>query len=75
VTKRISCRVVRTVPLANGNCTFRYVSHKYNKVVDAAGESDKRGDTVNSVTYTSRLNISSVSFDIAAVGQALDCYI
>jgi hypothetical protein len=77
MTKRISCRVVKSVPLSRVGRTFR----------PAAGSDDRRrpvdaGLTANvpttgparALTYTNRSGRAKISSDNAGIGRILDCY-
>lgn len=90
MTKRISCKVVRSVPLGKnsgypGNCYFartrnaaHYVSEdSYSAItVKTASEPafsiDVKGNC-DSVTYTNRLEVTSLSADDSSAGLNLNC--
>ncbi len=65
--KRISCRVIRSIPLGRSGDAHRHASrpdHKHSKISDTAA-----------LTYTDRLDGTKVSFDEASAAQILDLYV
>lgn len=76
MTKRILCRVVRSVPFTKDSDAWLEINQSDNKC-------HKFGDTVtvdvrvrhrsNPVTYTGQGDISRVSVDAALLGQILNC--
>ena len=74
MVKRISCRVVGSVPLGRGSGRRRHISY-------SQGEHHKTGIRVasdaawanNSVVYTSRLVTVRESVNDGFTGQILDC--
>jgi len=88
--KRISCNVIRTIPLSKSSCELRPISRsndKSHKISDAAGTPNTkkcvRESTANaqfkhsgnSVTYTNRLDITRMSIDNGLTAQMLDFYV
>jgi len=73
--KRISCRVVDSVPLSRNSIALRRTSRSDDK-------GRKSGDAItanasgpgNSVVYTGRLGITRKFADDSLIGQILDCY-
>ena len=76
MVKRISCRVISSVPLSKSRSISRRSSRSDDK-------RRKIGDTVaanvsgpgNSVAYTDRLGITGSFVDDGLRGQILDCYV
>ncbi len=88
--KRISCTVIRTIPLSKSSCELRHKSRssdKSHKMSDAAGTPNTKKcvwepaanaqarHTNNSVTYTDRLNITRMSINDGLTAQVLDIYV
>ena len=74
--KRVSCRVVSSVPLGKGSRRLRPISHsndEHRKLADAAPVD--AGRPGNSVVYTSQLVTVEESADDFLVGRILDCYV
>ncbi len=74
--KRVSCRVVSSVPLGKGSSRLRPISHsndEHSKRADAAPVD--AGRPGNSVVYTSQLVTVKESADDFLVGRILDCYV
>jgi len=75
MVKRISCRVIGSVPLIEGSGALRHSSrsndkhHKRSNTVTA-----NVSDPSNSVVHTGRLDITREFADDGLVGQILDCY-
>jgi len=82
MAKRISCRVVRTVPLSE-NCNTLLYAHRSNnkhpKADNIIAANVSRSKTHNLapgiLTYTGWLNIARVSAEDSPIGQILDCYV
>jgi len=77
VVKRISCRVVKSVPLSkSGDALWhaRRSNNKHRKISNIAGTDVGLRHTSDSFTYTGRRNTERVSID-DKLGQILDCYI
>ncbi len=88
--KRISCKVIRTIPLSQCGFELRHESRSNDKplnISNAAAENPNTEEYVwgsaanaqarhirNSVTYTDRLNITRMSIDDSLTAQALDLY-
>ena len=78
MAKKISCRVVRSVPLDGSGNMFRRANqsnNKHSETGDVTGVNIRRGDIGNSVIYTGGLNITRVSVNGYPTGQILDCYV
>ena len=78
MVKRISCRVIRTVPLGKSGDALRYVwgsSNKRHKVGDIVAVNITVRHADGSVTYASRFGIARVLIDNGPMGQILDCYV
>ena len=76
--KRISCRVVRSVPLGKSSDALRHVrqpGNEHHKISDAAAVNIHSRHNSTSVAYTRLLDITSVSIDNGLTGQILDCYV
>ena len=88
--KRISCKVIRTIPLSKCGVELRHASRSNDKphnisnasrtpntkkhVWESAANAQAR-DTNNSVTYTDRLNITRMSINDGLTAQVLDIYV
>lgn len=91
MTKKILCKVVRSVPLAKSSVSSLHASQSDNRrptfsdVVAGTPNApycvwepavDVRvRHTGNSVTYTNRLDVARVCIDDGLTGQLLDCYV
>ena len=89
MAKRISCRVVRTVPLSTSNEALRHVDGSNNKHpkadnVTAANVSRSRNSVrepktynlaLGILAYTGRLGTARVSVNDGPIGWILDCYV
>ena len=78
MTKKILCRVIKSVPLSRSIDAFRYVSppsNKHHKTGDGAAADVRQTENLASglETYTRRFDVT-VSVDDTR-GQILDCYI
>ncbi len=89
--KRISCRVIRTIPLSKCGVELRHASRsndKPHKISNAAARipntkeyvwgpaaNPQSRHTSNLVTYTDRLNITRMSIDDGLTAQVLDLYV
>ena len=74
MVKRISCRVVSSVPLGKSGA-LRYVgqSNDRHSGIGNAVAADA-GRPGNSVVYTAQLRVAGGVFDDCLVGRILDCY-
>jgi hypothetical protein len=68
--KRISCKVIRTIPLSQ--CGVEPNTKKY--VWESAANAQARR-TNNSFTYSDRLDITRMSIDDGLTAQVLDIYV
>ena len=82
MAKRISCIVVRTVPLSESCNALRYAhrsNNKHPKADNIVAANVSRSQTHNLapaiLTYTGWLDIAGVSVDDSLIGQILDCYV
>ena len=78
MVKRISCRVIRSVPLSESGEARPYASQSDNmhhEIDDVVASNIGLRHPHNSVTYTSRLDTARVCADDGPTGQILDCYI
>ena len=88
--KRISCKVIRTIPLSMCNRELRHESksnHKPHNISNASRTPNTKNNvwesaanaqarhTNNSVTYTDRLNITRMSINDGLTAQVLDIYV
>jgi len=89
--KRISCKVIRTIPLSQCGVELRHASSSNDKPINisntAAGNPNTKKCvwgpaanaqvrlTSNSVTYTDRLDITRMSIDDGLTSQVLDLYV
>lgn len=76
--KRISCRVVSSVPLDRSSDALRGArqpDNKHHKISNAAAVNIHAGHNSTVVTYTGRLDIAGVSIGDSPIGQILDCYV
>lgn len=88
--KRISCKVVRSIPLSKRRDEVRHASisnNKSHKFSDAAGipntkkyawepaATTQAKHTGYSVTYTDRLGLTRMPFDNDLTAQTLDFYV
>ncbi|HUU19172.1 MAG TPA: hypothetical protein VMW72_18620 [Sedimentisphaerales bacterium] len=89
--KRISCKVIRTIPLSRCGFELRHASmsndRSHNISDSAAGNPNTRKyvwepaanaqarHTSNSVTYTDRLDVTRMSNDDGLTAQVLDLYV
>ncbi len=88
--KRISCKVIRTIPLSMCSRELRHESssnHKPHNISNASRTANTKkyvwesaanaqaGHTNNSVTYTDRLNITRMSINDGLTVQVLDIYV
>jgi hypothetical protein len=76
--KRISCRVVRSVPLGESSEALRDARqsvNEYHRIGDAAAVNICARHNGTVVTYTGRLDIAGVSIGDGPIGQILDCYV
>ena len=76
--KRISCRVVRSVPLGKSSDALRHAGQpnsEHHKISNAAAVNIHAGHNGTAITYTGRLDIAGVSIVDSPTGQILDCYV
>ncbi|MHC4460076.1 MAG: hypothetical protein ACYS6W_14090 [Planctomycetota bacterium] len=76
--KRISCRVVRTVPLGRSSDALRHggqPGNEQHRIDDAATVNIYASHNGTFVTYTGRLDTAGVSMGDSPMGQILDCYV
>ncbi|HEW79451.1 MAG TPA: hypothetical protein ENH34_05775 [Phycisphaerales bacterium] len=76
MVKRISCKVVNSVPLAKRGGERRKAyrpnsEDRRNSNLAVKNVNIKKADP--SLTYTDRLNIAGVSIDSSQTGRILDC--
>ena len=71
MTKRISCKVVRSVPLGKNSGSPRYPD--FAKRVSYPAFNVQVTDICDSVTYTNRVELTSLSADDISAGLNLDC--
>ncbi len=88
--KRISCKIIRTIPLSMCSSELRHEGRSNDKphnisnasrtpkakkyVWEPAANAQAR-HTSNSVTYTDRLNITRMSINDSLTAQVLDIYV
>lgn len=78
MVKRISCRVVRSVPLDKADSILCYAAWPNNNPHDADDATAADGSfkyKSDSVSYTILSNIASASVDNSLTGQFVDCYV
>lgn len=76
--KRISCRVVRSIPLGKSSDALRHAgqpNNEYHRIGDAAAVNIRARQSSTPVTYTGRSDIAEVSIGDNPIGQILDCYV
>ena len=89
--KRISCKVIRTIPLSKSSSELRHASisnDKPHNISDtAAGIPNTKKwvwepaanaqdrHTSNQATYTDRLDITRMPIEEGLTAQVLDCYV
>jgi len=89
--KRISCKVIRTIPLSRCGVELRHESRSNDKPYNISNAAARTPNTKkyvwesavnvqarhtsNSVTYTDRLNITRISIDDGLTAQVLDLYV
>jgi hypothetical protein len=89
--KRISCKVIRTIPLNQCGFELRHASRSHDKPLNFSNAAARipntkkyiwepaanaqAGHTNNSVTYTDRLNITRMSINDGLTAQVLDLYV
>ncbi len=89
--KRISCKVIRTIPLSTNSSELRDASmsnDRSHNISDSASRTlttkkyiwepaanAQAGHTNNSVTYTDRLDITRMSINDGLTAQILDIYV
>ena len=81
MTKRISCKVVRSVPLGKSsgsprhpvNSRFKISNFKLSAIGSETAFNVHTRDNHNSVTYTSRAELARLSNGDGPAGQNLDC--
>jgi hypothetical protein len=87
--KRISCKVIRTIPLSKSIDDLRYTSRsndrshninntsrtpKTNKCVWETSTNPQVKDFSKSVVYTHRMNITRIPIDNGLTALKLNCY-
>jgi len=87
--KRISCKVIRTIPLSNSIDELRYASRsndksdninnatrtpKTNKSVWETTTNPRVKDFSKSVVYTHRMNTTRIPIDNGVTASKLNCY-
>jgi hypothetical protein len=73
--KIIPCRIVRTEPFGKSSNASHLASrsnHLYHKIGEVNPQCKTTNDTV---IYTRRLEITSISMDNNLAGDILDCYV
>ena len=78
MTKRILCRVVRSVPLADSSEARPGPNPAHNmsdKFMNATPTNVRSGLWRNWATYTGRGDVSAVSIESGPTGQILDCLV
>ena len=78
IVKKISCKVVRSVPLEHGRGRFEHWSRQDNDHRNSgqvASVNSHAGHISGSFTYTSRRGKLRISIDNNPAGQLLDCYL
>ena len=78
MVKKISCRVIRSVPLSESSKARLYASQSDNmhhEIDYIVASNIGMRHPHNSVTYTSRLDTARVRADDGSIGQILDCYV
>lgn len=76
--KRISCRVVRSVPLGRSSDALRHArqpNDEHHKIGDVVAVNIRARHNGTPVAYTGRLDIAGVSVGDSPIGQILDCYV
>lgn len=76
--KRISCRVVSSVPLGRSGDALRDArqpGNEHHEISNAAAENIHSRHNGTFVTYTDRFDIAGVSVGDSPIGQILDCYV
>ena len=81
MTKRISCKVIKSFPLVEAAKHSIHFNQPKNKrdhsdcVVDVNTELLRDVSTISDlISYTHSLGISKIALDSQMTGQALDCY-
>ncbi|MHC4666481.1 MAG: hypothetical protein ACYS9T_11105 [Planctomycetota bacterium] len=77
MTKRITCRIVRSVPLSKSADALRYASEPgagRQEVCDVAAKAEVR-HAGNRTTYSGRHGTARISKNDRATGRILDCYV
>ena len=76
MVKKISCRVVGSVPLGRSSSMIPRVSRSNDERLRPSDTADADVSSPgNSVLYTGRLGITREFFDGSVTGQILDCYV
>ena len=78
MTKRISCKVVRSVPLGKSSEVLRDANlfdNKHHNIGNIGVVDVQPGPTDNWVSYTGQLGRAKVSADNDPMGQILNCYV
>jgi hypothetical protein len=78
MTKRIPCRVVRSVPLGNGGGTAPHrsgLNAKHENINDAVAGDVRAGDAGASVACVGWSGITSAPIDDSRGERVLDCYV
>ena len=77
MTKRISCKVIRSVALSESIDSIRYFHRLESDYCDeqSASESGRAGDNGDSFIYTGRLGRVKVSVDDGVTGRVIDLYV
>ncbi len=78
MVKKISCRVVSSVPLGKSGEALRHVwgsNNKRHRVGDIVAVNIPVRHAGGLVTYTSRFGIARALIDNGPMGQILDCYV
>ena len=81
MVKKISCKVVRSVPLSKSSSVLPHSSESNNehrKADDIAGaDVHEPADNGNSATHASRLDAAGIytSAEDGLTGKMLDCYV
>ena len=89
--KRISCKVIKTIPLSKSSSEPFHASmsnDQFHNISDAAARTTNTKKwiweptanaqdrlTSNSVTYTDRLDITRTPLEDRLIAQVLDCYV
>lgn len=78
MTKKVPCRVVKSVPLRKSSYELRHAatsSDKHRRAGDDDALNVREKRVGNSAAYAGRLSMAGVSIGGALSGSILDCYV